>query len=76
MFDRMSAVAATLIALGIAFAGCGAHDASDPEYGAMFKKTTQDRIRGTEFWGSSTQKDCTPGAGGVCVPHQVSDSTN
>ena len=70
MFDRMSAVAgAMLIAFGITFAGCGAHDASDPEYGAMFKKTTHDRVQGTEFWSSRTQKDCTVGTGvEVCTP--------
>lgn len=58
--------------------GCGAHDASNPQYGEMFKKTTRDRVQGTEFWGSRTDKDCTPGAGGgeVCTPKDVSQSTN
>jgi hypothetical protein len=60
---------AIALALALACAGCSSHDASDPEYGQMFKKTTHDRVAGTEFWGSSQQKDCT--AGGtieVCTP--------
>jgi hypothetical protein len=49
---------------------CGAHDDSDPEYGAMFKQTTHDRIQGTEFWGSTRKKDCVTAGGGseVCTP--------
>jgi hypothetical protein len=53
----------------LCLAGCSAHDASDPTYGAMFKQTTQDRVQGDEFWGSNRQKDCV--AGGtmeVCTP--------
>ena len=57
--------------------GCGTHDASDPEYGAMFKKTTRDRVQGTEFWGSQTDKDCTPGTAiEVCTPKSVSQNQN
>ncbi len=64
--------------LALICAGCGTHDASDPQYGEMFKKTTRDRVQGTEFWGSRTDKDCTPGAGGgeVCTPKDVSQSTD
>ena len=54
-------VAALLLTL--VCVGCGTHDASDPQYGEMFKKTTRDRVQGTEFWGSRTDKDCTPGLG-------------
>jgi hypothetical protein len=58
-----------LLILCFVCAGCATHDASDPQYGAMFKQTTRDRVSGNEFWGSRTQKDCV--AGGVvevCTP--------
>ena len=58
-----------LAILCVAGAGCGTHDASDPAYGAMFKQTTRDRVQGTEFWGTSRQKDCTSGGVyEVCTP--------
>jgi hypothetical protein len=58
-----------LLLLCVTAAGCGTHDASDPSYGAMFKQTTRDRVQGTEFWGSRTQKDCVSGgAMEVCTP--------
>jgi hypothetical protein len=50
-----------MLVLCVVVAGCGTHDASDPAYGAMFKQTTQDRVQGNEFWGSSRQKDCVSG---------------
>jgi hypothetical protein len=35
----------------------------------MFKQTTRDRVQGTEFWGTRTQKDCTSGGVlEVCTP--------
>ena len=67
-----------VVALGVTMGaiGCSAHDASDPEYGAMFKQTTKDRVQGTEFWGASTQKDCTVGTAiEVCTPKTVSESS-
>ena len=65
------------LALTLACVGCGAHDASDPEYGQMFKKITRDRIQGTEFWGSRQQKDCVAGVGEeVCVPRNDSASSD
>jgi hypothetical protein len=63
--------------LAIACAGCGAHDASDPEYGQMFKQTTRDRVQGTEFWGTRSQKDCTVGSGvEVCTPKGASETSD
>jgi hypothetical protein len=57
------------VILCLVCAGCGSHDASDPEYGAMFKQTTRDRVSGNEFWGSRTQKDCVSGGMmEVCTP--------
>lgn len=65
---KILALATLLLAFGCV--ECGTRDAADPEYGAIFKKTRRDRVRGTEFWGSRTDKDCTPGASGgeVCLP--------
>ena len=58
-----------LLIFCVVFAGCATHDASDPAYGAMFKQTTRDRVNGTEFWGTRTQKDCTSGGVmEVCTP--------
>ncbi|HUA36518.1 MAG TPA: hypothetical protein VMA09_23130 [Candidatus Binataceae bacterium] len=60
-----------VIAVGLALfsAGCTSQSASDPNYGQMFKKATNDRVHGTEFWGSNQQKDCVS-AGNVttCAP--------
>jgi len=60
---------AIVLALTLGCVGCGTHDATDPEYGQMFKQATHDRVAGTQFWGSSRQKDCTTsGAIEVCTP--------
>jgi hypothetical protein len=67
-------------ALTLAFscAACGAaHDASEPQYGAMFKQTTRDRVQGTEFWGTRSQKDCNVGSGvEVCTPINASETSD
>ena len=63
-----------VLALTLGCIACSTHDASDPEYGQMFKKATQDRVNGTEFWSTRSQKDCTStGAVEVCVPKGNSD---
>lgn len=60
---------AIVFALTLGCVGCGAHDATDPEYGQMFKQATHDRVAGTQFWGSGRQKDCTAtGTIEVCTP--------
>lgn len=62
---RVSALVLCLVAC----IGCGAHNASDPEYGAMFKQATQDRVEGREFWGTRRSKDCVAGGAlEVCTP--------
>jgi hypothetical protein len=69
MLQSLSLRIAALVVLSLVGAGCGAHDATDPAYGAMFKQATRDRVEGNEFWGSKRQKDCV--AGGtleVCTP--------
>ena len=63
MLQSLGLKVTALIVLCLVGAGCGAHDASDPAYGAMFKQTTRDRVEGNEFWGSNREKDCV--AGGV-----------
>lgn len=62
-----------LYVIAVAFtlftAGCSSQSASDPNYGQMFKKTTNDRVHGTEFWGSNQQKDCVSvGNMSTCTP--------
>jgi uncharacterized protein YceK len=65
---------ALALALTLGCSACSTHDASDPGYGQMYKRTTQDRVSGTEFWSSRSQKDCTStGAVEVCVPKGNSD---
>jgi hypothetical protein len=72
---KLGCVAA--LALTLTCIGCGAHDASDPEYGQMFKKTTRDRVQGTEFWGSRSQKDCNVGSAvEVCTPIGASETSD
>ena len=69
MTQSLSLKVAGLLILCFACVGCATHDASDPEYGAMFKQTTRDRVSGNEFWGTRTQKDCTSGGVmEVCTP--------
>ena len=55
------AIGGLALALTLGCSACSTHDASDPAYGQMYKKATQDRVNGTEFWGSRQQKDCTGG---------------
>jgi len=69
MPQSLSLKVAALLILCVACVGCATHDASNPEYGAMFKQATHDRVNGTEFWGTRTQKDCTSGGVvEVCTP--------
>ena len=35
-----------LVAPALTFIGCATRDASDPEYGKMFKQATRDRVEG------------------------------
>jgi len=69
MLQSLSLRVTALVVLCLVGAGCGAHDAGDPAYGAMFKQTTRDRVEGDEFWSSKREKDCvTSGGYTVCTP--------
>ena len=69
---------AMALALTLGFSACStSHDASDPEYGQMFKQATRDRVTGNEFWGSNSQKDCTAGGAiEICTPKGSKMSSN
>ncbi|HLI82033.1 MAG TPA: hypothetical protein VKV03_18725 [Candidatus Binataceae bacterium] len=80
MIFKGSALVVGAIALALTL-GCSAcstsHDASDPQYGQMFKQATHDRVTGNEFWGSNSQKDCTStGAIEICTPKGSNMSSN